>query len=429
MSSESQNETELLHRTVESLRAELLTVYEELASLHSLGAKMGRSVDENQIGSVALQEALDVTRADCGWVVLWEGERSRVPAGCRVGIEPGTVEQVVRTVLERLYYRKKRQVLSHAFPAEYHLEKQDAPIRFLASCLSVGESLLGYLCLGRGKDGRKFTAADQKLVSAVASLVAVELDNVRLRRAELEKARLETELELARRVQESLAPRDFRCSDFLEAAGASVPCYEVGGDYFDLHPLGSDRCLLVMADVAGKGPAAALQAAMLQGMVHAASRHTCEVPALMRTINECTLQRAGPGTYATVFLAILERTGCLRYSNGGHNPPLWIGQQGRVNQLTEGGPLLGLLKDAVYQEGVIRMAPGDLLLLYTDGVTEAENPQGETWGLLQLLDWASRHAGEPPGELERALLTTVTQFSAGRRPADDLTVLLARYCG
>ncbi|MBI3697797.1 MAG: SpoIIE family protein phosphatase [Acidobacteria bacterium] len=424
-----QDEIERLHRTVESLRAELLTVYDELALLHSLGAKLGRLANEDQIAAVALQEALEVTQADSAWVILWDGEQGRIPEGCCRGIEPENVDLITRAVLEPLRGRNKRQALSNAFPEEWRLEQASAPARFLASSLSAGGEGLGYLCLGRSRQGRIFTTADQKLIDAVTALAAVALENVRLQRSELEKSRLEGELALARGVQRSLAPSDFECCDFLQSAGISVPCYEVGGDYFDLLPLGPDECLLVMADVAGKGPAAALQAAVLQGMVYASARPGLELPPLMQTINECLRRRVAAGNYATLFTAILDRAGRLRYSNGGHNPPLWIRQEGEVIQLTEGGPLMGLLENAGHRQGEVRMTPGDLLLLYTDGITEAENPRGETWGLPCLLDWAGRQRGGTPEEAQRSLLEAVGAFCGGRRQADDLTVLVVRFAG
>src|SRR5262249_11220699 len=139
----------------------------------------------------------------------------------------------------------------------------------LACSLPWKEVSQGYICIGRRQNLHIFTTADQKLISAVASLTAVGLENVRLQRSELDKRRLENELELARSIQRSLLPSNFFCVDFIEATGQTLPSYEIGGDYFDLLRVHQDRCLLVIADVAGKGPAAALQASMVQGIVHA----------------------------------------------------------------------------------------------------------------------------------------------------------------
>ena len=429
MTQAPQRKEESLRNSVQSLTRELLTVYEELALLYSLGAKIGRLADEDLIASLSLREAMETLSADCGWVVLWEGGTLRVPEGCRIQIEAGTVEYINKEVLEPKHHRSKGQILSHNLKEEYQLLHEDAPARFLASCLPVGEASRGYLCLGRDQKGSIFASADQKLINAVASLTAVELENVRLQRSELEKHRLAGELELARNIQRSLLPRDFSCNDFLDAMGVSEPCFEIGGDYFDLIPIGSNTCLLVIADVAGKGPPAALQAAMVQGIVHGLARHSQELSCLIGTLNECILARAMEGRFVTAFLATLDRAGCLRYTNAGHNPPLWIQRSGRVTELSEGGLLLGFRDTARYPECSVQLEPEDLLLLYTDGVTDAVNEKEETFGMLRLLDWAGGQLAKPPTEVKESLIHTVTEFCGKSRQADDLTVLVIQYKG
>ena len=418
-----------LQRSVDSLTGELLSVYEELALLHSLSAKIGRLADEDQIAAVALREAMETLHADCGWVVVWDGQQRRVPPGCCEAIEAARAERISAELLEPLHYRGKRQVQWDDFSRDCPWAGPGAPARLLACFLPDAGASLGYLCVGRATGGRVFTSAEQKLIGAVASLAAVSLENVRLRRSELEKVRLEDELRLARTVQQGLLPRDFACSDFLEAQGISVPCYEIGGDYFDLLPIGPDQCLLVMADVSGKGPAAALQATLVQGIVHAVSRNGADLARMMDTISECIRKRAVRGSFATAFLATLDRAGRLVYSNGGHNPPLWIGAGGRVLELREGGPLLGFLENAAYQQCSLTLEPGDLLVLYTDGVTEAANCGGEQFGSERLSAWAARQARRSPEEVQNSLMAAVNDFSGARPQADDLTVLVVRFTG
>ncbi len=415
-------------RSVKSLTAELLSAYEELAVLHSLAAKIGPLAHENEIAAVALTEAVEALRADCGWVALWRGEKLQSPDGCRLHIDEKTVERILAAAVEPLRTNRKSQLLSHNLPEEYGLQEPGAPERFMACSLPAGSVSRGYLCVGR-RQGRIFTSADQKLISAVASLAAVSLENVRLRRAELEKARLQDELELARAVQQGLLPRDFTCCGFLEADAASLPCYAIGGDYFDLLAVGPGQCLLVMADVAGKGPAAALQAAMLQGIVHAFAGERPDLSRLIGQINECVRLRAVPGNFATVVAGTLDAAGRLRYINGGHNPPLWIRARGELRELTEGGPLLGFLEHAVFREGSIVLDPSDLLVFYTDGVTEAVNPAGQAFGVRRILDWGARQAGRSPAEVRQSLIETVMEFCAGRAQADDLTVMVVRFTG
>jgi serine phosphatase RsbU (regulator of sigma subunit) len=424
-----QHEAEPLHRTVRSLTTELLTVYEELALLYCLEAQIGRLTREDQILAVALREAMDTLSADCGWAVLCEGATSRVPETCCLGIEERIVEHINRTVLEPLHFQNKSQVFMHSLKGSGQNSRRNTPGPFLASSLSVGQISLGYLCLGRHQKSRTFNSADQKLITAVAQQTAVMLENVRLQRSEWEKQRMASELMLARDIQRTLLPQDFSFAKFLNAAGLSEPCREIGGDYFDLIPLGSDLVLLVIADVTGKGAAAALQATMVQGIVYGVSGYSLDPPSLMSTLNECILKRAVDGSFVTAFLATLDSRGTLRYTNGGHNPPLLIEANGRVTELSEGGLLLGLRKSTAYPEGSIQLTAGDLLLLYTDGVTDAEDPDGNPFGIARLLDWASHQAGRLPGEVKDSLFRTVDQFSRGARQFDDLTVLIVRYSG
>jgi serine phosphatase RsbU (regulator of sigma subunit) len=421
-----QPEVESLHRTVQSFTEELLAVHDELGLLRSLGAKIGWLADEEQIASLALQEAYKILPADCGWVVLWAGEESSVPESCRIKIDTDATGRINHGVLETFHRQGKREVLFNDLREEYQLDWPDCPARFLAAALSVGGVLRGYLCLGGYQKTPVFTSVHQQLINTVAFLTAVELENVRLQKSELEKQRLAGELELARDIQRSLLPSDFCCSDFLDAMGMSEPCFEIGGDYFDLIPAGPDKCLLVIADVAGKGPPAALQAAMVQGIVHGCARHSQDPSCLMGTLNQCILARAA-GRCVTAFLATLDRAGRLRYSNAGHNPPLWIRKDGSVTELPEASLLLGFQETATYPEGSVQLAPGDLLLLYTDGVTDSVNESEETLGMIRLLDWARRQAGKPPAELKESLVHMVGQFCGKSRQADDLTVLVVQY--
>ena len=331
--------------------------------------------------------------------------------------------------LEPLRFRGTNQALLRSLKEYCPFVQADVPAPFLAASLSVGESSLGYLCLGRRDERRPFTSVDQKLSDAVALLMAVGLENVRLQRSELEKRRLMNELELARSIQQSLLPRNFSCIDFLEAAGVSEPCYEIGGDFFDLIPIGTDLCMLIIADVSGKGPPAALQAAMVQGIVHAASRSSPELSSLMETLNACIMSRSLEGRFVTAFAATLDNSGHLQYTNAAHTRPLWIQTNGQVTELAEGGTILGIFENPSYPQGSVQLRPGDLLLLYTDGVTEAEDPQGNPFGTACLLDWARGRAGQRPVEIKESLINTVRHFCGGSRQTDDLTVLVVQYMG
>jgi serine phosphatase RsbU (regulator of sigma subunit) len=426
MAARSQFESPRDRRVVDSLTQEVLTVYEELLLLYSLSARFARLTEEDQIAAVALREAVEVSQSDCGWVAIWRDGAFHVPLGCRHNIEEFAVERINHAVLAPLQLAGKSYLLAHAFDRENHLPQPCMPGRLLACSVALNEVSQGYLCLGRKPDGRIFTAADEKLIRAVASQTAVALENVRLHRSELEKQRLAGDLELARLVQNSLLPSDFACCPFLEAAGVSLPCYEIGGDYFDLLPIDDNLGLVAMADVSGKGPAAALRATMVQGIVHTLANVSPEPREIAQHINRCIRARNTRSSFVTAFVALVDKQGNMRYSNGGHNPPICIRANGELIELAESGPLLGFFAGLEIPEASLQLEPDDLLLLYTDGVPDSENAAEETFGTERLLEWARLQAGRAPDLVKQALLETVKQFCAGHRQADDLTFLVLR---
>jgi sigma-B regulation protein RsbU (phosphoserine phosphatase) len=412
-------------RTIASLTGEVIAVYEELALLHSLVARLGRLMDADLIASTALREAADLIQADFGWVVLWDPAADRVPVLCSVSWE--AVEQVNKSVLAPARDRGIARILCDDLASEWQLPDGLVPGRFLACEMRGGDLSQGFLCLGR-RDGRRiFTAHDQKLTHAIASVAGLMLDNVRLQRSEVEKQRMTHELELAQRIQRALLPREFNVCAFLEGSGVCLPCHEIGGDYFDLIPIENGKCLLAIADVSGKGPAAALQAAVVQGILHSSCRYDVKFERLLVTVNQCLRERSGDASFVTAFLAMLDRSGRLIYSNAGHNPPLLIRACGEVTELTDGGPILGMFGEYPYREAAVQMQAGDLLLMFTDGVTDLENSQGESFDTQRLKEWAATQAGRTAVELQQNLMRTTAEFSGNTHQTDDLTVLAVRF--
>ena len=416
-------------RTIESLAAELVTVYEELSLLYSLSAGLGRLTSEEDIASAALREAVDVARADCGWFVTWDGMEPRISEFSRRGIGETTAAKIASAVLHPRIAPGSGHAIVHDLQREFGLAARDAPARLLA-CAVGNSKNRGWLCLGRVSQREIFTSGDQKLLTAIASIAAISLDNVRLQRDRLEGERLARELETAREIQRSLLPRQFQCFPWMDAAGESIPCFEIGGDYYDVIPINGSECLFVIADVSGKGPAAALRAATVQGNIQALCGKKMNLPSVLETINDAFRSRAtDTAGFVTACLAVLRQDGHLRYVNGGHNPPICIPGSGGVGELDEGGPLVGLLPGASFPQGTTRLSHGDLLLFYTDGVTDCENEHEETFGLDRLRAWAARQTGLGPNEVRQKLIDELSSFSGKRRHPDDLTFLIVQYRG
>ncbi len=244
----------------------------------------------------------------------------------------------------------------------------------------------------------------------------------------LEKARLDKELRTAADVQRMLLPRTEHVNPFSESVGDSWPCRAIGGDFFEISEPDPGRIGLAMGDVAGKGPAAALLASMLQGMLATEARSGDGPAATLARINHGLAGRRLEARFATLVCAALSADGRLTYTNAGHNPPALLTRSG-IKRLTAGGPILGAFPEATFEEATLQLEPRDTLVMFTDGVTEATSRRGEEFGDERLLACVNRHAAAAPPGLLHSVFAAVREFSDGADPADDITVTVTRFGG
>jgi len=250
----------------------------------------------------------------------------------------------------------------------------------------------------------------------------------RLYRDLLERAQCEHELKVAADIQRALLPQSRHESTYFQVAATSVPCRAIGGDFFDYFTLPDGAFSFVLGDVAGKGPPAALLASMLQG-IFGGNAHRGDKPAVaIQQANDVLLRRAIEARFATVVYAVLTGEGTLTYCNAGHNPPLLIGKRG-VMRLETGGIVVGAFEQTMFDQQTLQLEPGDLLVAYSDGVTEARNEAGDEFGEERLLACVRANSGLAPTELLQCVFDAVHQFSAGSPQGDDLTVLVLRFAG
>jgi len=242
----------------------------------------------------------------------------------------------------------------------------------------------------------------------------------------LEKARLDKELRTASEVQQVLQPRTAHVGPFFESVGDSIPCRAIGGDFFELMELPSGDVGIVMGDVAGKGPAAALLAALLQGMFAIEAPGGGSPALTLSRINRRLAARGIGPRFATLIYGVLSSNGRFTYSNAGHNPPV-LAARSAVRRLETGGPLLGAFADAVFDEETLQLQPLDTLVMFTDGVTEARNPGDEEFGDDRLIERIVANAARPPLELMRSVFEAVHDFCQGTDQGDDITVTVSRF--
>jgi phosphoserine phosphatase RsbU/P len=299
----------------------------------------------------------------------------------------------------------------------------------VAAPLLDPEGTLGLIVLESRAGVRQFSEEDLELLVSLASVAALHIRNLALALEAAERRRLEAELALARRIQMALLPNRLPDVPGWELYGGNIPSRGVSGDYYEVVERdGGRECVLMVADVAGKGMAASLLTVSLQALSTGPVMDGLPPDEICARLSWLLYLRTPPEKYATAFLGVLEpATGRLSYTNAGHNPPLLVRADGAVEELAATGVPLGLLPQAPYQAGVAELGPGDLLVLYTDGLVEACGPDGEEYGQERLKEACRRHRGEAElAALAEALEGDLETFAGGVPFADDRTIVLAR---
>jgi sigma-B regulation protein RsbU (phosphoserine phosphatase) len=271
-----------------------------------------------------------------------------------------------------------------------------------------------------------FSKLDRQILDALAADAASILDNARLVERERERQRLEQEIGIARDIQQALLPKNFRDYPHLSVSGINFPCLAVGGDYFDVFPLGDSRTAFLLADVSGKGLGAALCTNLLQGALSGMTLGT-DPARVFNHVNRFLCDHSEIGRYATMFFGILDDQGHLEYINAGHPSPFLIRRGVAEDVFTEGSYPVGLVPEAEYTVVCLQLEPGDTLVLFSDGVTEAMDPAEQLFGVPRLREVLTGHMQTPLDELQRIVLESVENFARGASQADDLTLLLVRY--
>ncbi len=299
---------------------------------------------------------------------------------------------------------------------------------FIAAPLLDAQGALGMIVVGAALGVRSFRDEDLELLVSLASVAALRIRNVRLVAEAMERQRLEQEVRLARQIQVALLPATLPEVPGFELYGGTLPSRGVSGDFYKLLLRGDgSTCALFVADVSGKGVAASLLTASLEALSALPLEGTDPPDRICEQVGTLLFRRTPPEKYATAFLGILDpAAGDLRWTNAGHNPALLLRASGEAEWLKSTGVPLGLLPGAKYKEGGSTLAPGDALLVYTDGITEAVNPEDEEFGEERLVDAAARHRHLPLREMAAGLERDLDAFARGVPFHDDRTLVIVR---
>lgn len=295
-----------------------------------------------------------------------------------------------------------------------------------AETSASGQSeVIGLVYLDTLQRTQPFGEEDIQLLTALANIAAAKIENVRLLEQMLEKRQMERDLQVAAEIQNSLLPRCAPQLQGWDVVGLNRPCRTIGGDYYDFE-LHDERLLLALGDVSGKGTGAALLMTVLRAAVRGHWSDGATGDAMSR-INRTVCQNIPDGKFITFFMARLDPlSGRLSYVNAGHNPPLLLRADGRVETLEEGGMVLGLLEHTGYCEGSALLWPGDTLVVYSDGVTETWSSADEEFGERGLLEVVQQHRAQPAQELQQAILTALDSYASGAKATDDRTLIIVK---
>jgi serine phosphatase RsbU (regulator of sigma subunit) len=297
----------------------------------------------------------------------------------------------------------------------------------LAVPLGVSEKVFGIIYADSPIAEGRFTEDHLKVLTTLASVAAIRVENARLVEARFQQERLERELQLAMEIQQRFQPTAPPVVPGYEFQGISFPCYEIGGDYYDFIQREDGRLVIALGDVSGKGTAAALLMSSLHASIHAQTGSHDSLVETISAVNRYLADNIPSNRFVTLFYAELDpESGAVSFLNAGHNPPLIVHAAGTVEQLASGGLPLGIKADADYREGRTNLAPGDVLVIYSDGVTEAASPSGEEFGPTRLYEVVSRNVDSSAAGIRDRIESALTKFSQGTQAADDITLVIVK---
>ncbi len=414
-----------------------------LEGLRALGS--GRVLDE--VLALVLDAAIDISGAERGFIML-AGldatlEMKLVRAKGRISM-PGSTFGTSRKIPEEVFKTGELKIVADLLDgdlANVHMGTVALGIRHVA-CIPLRAvrfldradqkepeaENIGVLYLDSREKGSLLAPHTRTALDTLATEAGVAIENARLYRETLEKARIEHELKIAAEIQRALLPEGSHTGSFFEAAGMSVQARSIGGDFYDMQDNSDGSFGFLCGDVAGKGPAAALLTSKILGIFSAFSAVGDTPEELVDHINKVLTRRAIDARYATLLYAQLQPSGRLLFCNAGHNPPLIYGAGG-LRRLEAGGMPVGMFETAPYSGDEPALSPGDTLVLYSDGVTEAHNVAGEEFGEARLVTVLERYSRGSAAIVLEQIINAVKDFARGAEQYDDVTALVVKYHG
>ena len=412
---------------------ETLDRYREINLLYRIGESVGTSLETDKIPHLILDEIRPVVKADAGIVLLPTGGDASVVSQPEVRAafsDVGAADSLFslgRAAVARVAASGRSEITGPERP-EQNREGPDNIGTILCAPLKTQGRVLGFLLLGRTAERPEFTAGDEKLVMALTGQAAIALETARLHEEEIKRQRLEEELAIGHQIQLSLLPERFPEIPGWEIAAVYRSARQVGGDLYDIFvsPDEPHKLRMVIADVTGKGVPAALFMASSRTAIRTQSSNGRGPAATLRRANRFITRDIQSRLFLSAFYATLDtRDGSLVFANAGHDWPLLLhGDSGDIEQLKATGFVLGAFPDINLEEGRTEVKPGDKLVFYTDGITEARNSEDSLFGEERLSELLAQNAGSSAQQLLDLIVESVERFIGETPRSDDLTLFV-----
>lgn len=424
-------ETQLRALTRENDR--LRRAVEELSFLNEMATSIGAARDLGQIMQTIVRRSLRAVGAAQGDITLVgvdEADPTQTLIRTRASSGDHDVLRPAQSLLGWMHLNRAPLLINDPRrDARFRGTRWHPAIRSILSVpLVVQGRLIGVLTLYNKKDPAGFTPGDQRLMAILAQQSAQVIETARLLEEEERLHRIQKEQQVAGSIQRFLLPRDPPPIPGYDVAGTSRPARTVGGDYYDVIPVDDGRFLLCLGDVSGKGMPAALLMANLQALLRGQGpRFAGDVTGCIASVNRLLYESTPPSAFITLFYGLLDcHTHRFDYVNAGHNLPFFLPAGGPARTLPRGGLVLGVRPDFVYEAASLTFGPGDVLCIYSDGISEAMNPDREQFGEERIPALLGNRPGASSADRIEALLDAVHRHAGSAEQADDMTLLLAR---
>jgi len=404
---------------------------EELSILNDLARAISISDDPKEIISTIVRRSLKAVKAEQANITMVDREEGNLE-GTLTFVrtdDHGDHFHLGRDLAGMMFHHRRALVFNDVSGApELKGLKVDEGVRNLVCVpLMVGAHLIGVLSAYNKADQRDFSDEDLRILAIIGSQSAQVLENARQKELVREGEEIRQDVELAYHIQSALLPGCSPDVPGYDICGTTVSAKRVGGDYFDFIPLPDQRWALALGDVSGKGIPASLLMANLQATLRSQVHHTQSCHECLSNSNRLLYLSTTPDKFATLFYCLLDtRSHVLTYCNAGHEQPFLFQADGKLRRLDKGGLAVGILEEFDYEDDVLMMQPGDMVVIFSDGVTDMTNADGDFFGEDRLHDLVARSRDLPARDLTALIRDQVQAFACGEPPVDDVTAVVIK---